>query len=58
MVNRGGVGAFAASRAAIVMVVAILGGVFLLRHDISSVDRGKAARVVPTGADSALWVFR
>jgi hypothetical protein len=54
MVNRGGVGAFVASRAAIVTVLAIVGGFFLLKHDVSSVARDKSARIVSVGAESTL----
>ena len=53
MVNRGGVGAFAASRAVIVMVVMTLGGFFLLKHDISGPSHAKAG-VATARADAAL----
>ena len=54
MVNRGGVGAFVASRAAIVVVVATLGGFFLLKHDISSLSHSGAAGVATARANAAL----
>jgi hypothetical protein len=54
MVNRSGMGAFAASRAVIVMLVATLGGFFLLKHDISSLPHAKPAGAVISRADAAL----
>ena len=54
MVNRGGVGAFVASRAAIVVVIATLGGFFLLKHDISSLSHSGAAGVATSRANAAL----
>jgi len=53
MVNRGGVGAFVASRAAIVIGLMTLSGFFLLRHDISSLAHAKAS-VVAARADAVL----